>query len=238
MREETPVGDMGRRVRLIRIFWYFTTIFVFLAPCMALAGSKNLGPYSGPATTSATPELSFHEFSRSKSLPAAAAAAEQDGMRRLPPPPPWVENASCYSPILTKSNNVSEAAHVSINDNSSSSSIRPWDSAWGWMSVCGNILKAAVMLTVAGATVVLNMGLCVVLSQRESRRWIQNQPRCILVSLAANNIASGLIALLFAIYPAAYECWPFGKRLCQLQVKIYKKILVEICRGPWLALWS
>ena len=44
------------------------------------------------------------------------------------------------------------------------------------------------------------------------------QTRCLLTSIATNNVATGLLVTVWNTYPSLISCWPYGILLCQIQV--------------------
>ena len=55
-------------------------------------------------------------------------------------------------------------------------------------------------------------------SPKFRRKRIGAQPRLILLSLSGANLLMEMSVTLFAIYPTLFNCWPYGKWTCQLQV--------------------
>ena len=69
-------------------------------------------------------------------------------------------------------------------------------------------------------TVLITNTLFIIILNKESyKEWIKPQPRIILTALAINDLANGLVVLGIGLFPAIFECWPFGELLCQIQVK-------------------
>ena len=61
---------------------------------------------------------------------------------------------------------------------------------------------------------------------------IRPQPRIIFTTLALNDLANGLLVLGVGIFPATFQCWPFGEMLCQIQVR--KKKVKSTVRAPFI----
>lgn len=51
--------------------------------------------------------------------------------------------------------------------------------------------------------------------------------RFILCSMVANDLASSILVMGLGIFPAVFQCWPFGERFCQIQVRIRKFVRKE-----------
>ena len=62
---------------------------------------------------------------------------------------------------------------------------------------------------------------------------IRSQPRIIFTTLAINDLANGLLVLGVGIFPATFQCWPFGEMLCQIQVR--KKKFISTVRAQLIS---
>ncbi len=47
---------------------------------------------------------------------------------------------------------------------------------------------------------------------------LAGEPRLIVSSLAANDLCTGLLILIFGVYPNLFQCWPMGETTCKVQV--------------------
>ena len=76
------------------------------------------------------------------------------------------------------------------------------------------------MIVLSTMTVLITNTLFIIILNKESyKEWIKPQPRIILTALAINDLANGLVVLGLGLFPAIFECWPFGELLCQIQVQ-------------------
>ncbi|CAG5028560.1 unnamed protein product [Parnassius apollo] len=62
-----------------------------------------------------------------------------------------------------------------------------------------------------------NLVLICVLNNRRYIKYIENQPRYLLTSLALNDLFTGILIAPVALLPALYKCWPYGEIFCQIQ---------------------
>ncbi|CAH1636532.1 unnamed protein product [Spodoptera littoralis] len=62
-----------------------------------------------------------------------------------------------------------------------------------------------------------NLVLICVLNNRRYIKYIDNQPRYLLTSLALNDLFTGILIAPVALLPALYKCWPYGEIFCQIQ---------------------
>lgn len=113
------------------------------------------------------------------------------------PPPDWIENISCYSPELLHNLRYLEEDHISFLD----------------------VTKSTVILITAILAITFNMAFLAVLNSSYYTKYLRPTPRYILSAMAINDWATGIVVLSLGVYPAIFECWPFGKFACQLQVK-------------------
>jgi hypothetical protein len=49
-------------------------------------------------------------------------------------------------------------------------------------------------------------------------KCLRPQPRFILSTMVANDLAASILVMGMGIVPALFECWPYGERFCQIQV--------------------
>jgi len=74
------------------------------------------------------------------------------------------------------------------------------------------------MIVLSTMTVLITNTLFIIILNKESyKEWTKPQPRIILTALAINDLANGLVVLGLGLFPAIFECWPFGELLCQIQ---------------------
>ncbi|TRY77252.1 hypothetical protein TCAL_00124, partial [Tigriopus californicus] len=111
------------------------------------------------------------------------------------PPPKWIENASCYSPLLL--DNVNAVNLLSVS----------------WV----DFLKAFLILSTTILSVIINLAFFMILNTKFYCKWLRPQPRYILSALALNDLGTGCFVTMFGIYPSLFECWPFGETFCQIQ---------------------
>ena len=50
-------------------------------------------------------------------------------------------------------------------------------------------------------------------------KCLRPQPRFILGTMIANDLAASILVMGLGIFPAIFECWPYGEKFCQLQVR-------------------
>ncbi|CAH0399754.1 unnamed protein product [Chilo suppressalis] len=95
-----------------------------------------------------------------------------------------------------------------------------WINGRGWPSTFpapSDILKAFFIFALSMAIVFGNLVLICVLNNRRYIKYIDNQPRYLLTSLALNDLFTGILIAPVALLPALYKCWPYGEIFCQIQ---------------------
>ncbi|CAG9787828.1 unnamed protein product [Diatraea saccharalis] len=95
-----------------------------------------------------------------------------------------------------------------------------WINGKGWPSTFpapSDILKAFFIFALSMAIVFGNLVLICVLNNRRYIKYIDNQPRYLLTSLALNDLFTGILIAPVALLPALYKCWPYGEIFCQIQ---------------------
>ncbi|XP_045450043.1 trace amine-associated receptor 6 [Melitaea cinxia] len=95
-----------------------------------------------------------------------------------------------------------------------------WPNDKGWPSTfpaTEDILKALFIFALSMAIVFCNLVLICVLNNRRYTKYIDNQPRYLLTSLALNDLFTGILIAPVALLPALYKCWPYGEIFCQIQ---------------------
>ena len=89
------------------------------------------------------------------------------------------------------------------------------------------------MIVLSTMTVLITNTLFIIILNKESyKEWIKPQPRIILTALAINDLANGLVVLGLGLFPAIFECWPFGELLCQIQVQYSQLVLGRDPKSP------
>ncbi|XP_034234077.1 trace amine-associated receptor 1-like, partial [Thrips palmi] len=81
----------------------------------------------------------------------------------------------------------------------------------------GDVAQATIVLILSLGVVGANLMLIVVINSRRYSKYIHEQPRYLLTSLASNDLAIGLLVTPFALVPSVNHCWPFGEIVCQIQ---------------------
>ncbi|KAK3924417.1 Trace amine-associated receptor 1, partial [Frankliniella fusca] len=81
----------------------------------------------------------------------------------------------------------------------------------------GDVAQATIILLLSLGVVGANLMLVVVINSRRYSKYIHEQPRYLLTSLASNDLAIGLLVTPFALVPSVNHCWPFGEIVCQIQ---------------------
>ncbi|XP_041980025.1 5-hydroxytryptamine receptor 1A [Aricia agestis] len=95
-----------------------------------------------------------------------------------------------------------------------------WLNGKGWPSsfpATTDILKALFIFAMSMCIVFGNLVLICVLNNRRYIKYIDNQPRYLLTSLALNDLFTGILIAPVALLPALYKCWPYGEIFCQIQ---------------------
>ncbi|KAG7298711.1 hypothetical protein JYU34_017118 [Plutella xylostella] len=95
-----------------------------------------------------------------------------------------------------------------------------WLNGRGWPSTfpaVADIIKAFFIFALSAAIVLGNLILVCVLNNRRYIKYIDNQPRYLLTSLALNDLFTGVLIAPVALLPALYKCWPYGEIFCQIQ---------------------
>lgn len=114
------------------------------------------------------------------------------------PPPDWIHNVTCYTPRLLEDQFYLQNSFPSF----------------------GSFFKG-LLIVASTIAIILGNSLFLIILNKEtySSKWIKPQPRLIFSALALNDLANGLIVLGVGIFPAIFECWPFGEITCQIQVR-------------------
>ena len=124
------------------------------------------------------------------------------------PPPDWIHNVSCYSPLLLQDQNAME---------------------YGFSLT--SFLKSLMIVSSTIAIIITNILFLIILNKKSYKVHIRPQPRIILTALALNDLASGVIVLGMGLFPAVFECWPYGELTCQIQVLFATKLkLYLVCK--------
>ena len=115
------------------------------------------------------------------------------------PPPDWIHNVTCYSPVLLKDLEALENATVTV----------------------GSLVKGFMIIAATAAVIILNTLFLIILNKDSyASTWIKPQPRIIFTAMAFNDLSNGLLVLGVGLFPAMWDCWPFGEILCQVQVSL------------------
>ena len=142
------------------------------------------------------------------------------------PPPDWIHNVSCYSPLLLgKSiNNYSKTATYILPDRLKSqlNNLIPDQDAKDHGFSLTSFLKSCMIVSSTIAIIITNILFLIILNKKSYKIHIKPQPRIILTALALNDLASGVIVLGMGLFPAVFECWPYGELTCQIQVRARK----------------
>ncbi|XP_013777295.1 beta-2 adrenergic receptor-like [Limulus polyphemus] len=89
------------------------------------------------------------------------------------------------------------------------------------------ILKCLWITLVTVAIVVLNLLMISVLHSRNHTRYLRQQPRMFMTSLACTDLAVGLFVTPLSVYPALYRCWPFGGFVCAVEALLISALFHE-----------
>ena len=111
------------------------------------------------------------------------------------PPPDWIENVTCYHPGL-------------VNDPDFLSSKK---------LTSQEILRFFLLILNSGLTIVFHSMFLKVINHRDFS-WIKFQPKLIFWSLSICHTSTEVTVLVFGLYPSLFNCWPFGKTSCRIQV--------------------
>ena len=84
-----------------------------------------------------------------------------------------------------------------------------------------SFLKCCLIVSSTIAIITTNILFIIILNKETYKEWIKPQPRIILTALALNDLANGLIVLGLGLFPAVFECWPYGELTCQIQVILF-----------------
>ena len=85
-----------------------------------------------------------------------------------------------------------------------------------------SFLKSCMIVSSTIAIIITNILFLIILNKKSYKIHIKPQPRIILTALALNDLASGVIVLGMGLFPAVFECWPYGELTCQIQVSARK----------------
>ncbi|XP_024084329.1 trace amine-associated receptor 5-like [Cimex lectularius] len=82
----------------------------------------------------------------------------------------------------------------------------------------GSVVQAAFILLLSAGIFLANLLVILVVNSRRYSKYIHQQPRYLLTSLASNDLAIGVLVTPFGFLPALFRCWPYSETLCQIQV--------------------
>ena len=159
---------------------------------------------------------------------------DQMQMNTVKPPPEWVANVSCYSPQLLLDPEYSDDVSISLVDVIKfllilgvcfATLITNVFFIWVINSCTGTVSSSS---KVGGGIGPAHRGckgvggMCPpppALVNMEVAECIKAQPRSILISLAVCHLLMEISVGFLSLYPVLFRCWPFGRPLCQLQVR-------------------
>ncbi|XP_073995994.1 trace amine-associated receptor 8c isoform X3 [Rhodnius prolixus] len=81
----------------------------------------------------------------------------------------------------------------------------------------GSVVQAAFILILSTGIFLANLLVILVVNSRRYSKYIHQQPRYLLTSLASNDLAIGVLVTPFGFLPALFKCWPYSETLCQIQ---------------------
>ena len=115
---------------------------------------------------------------------------EDTGLPPTIPPPDWIHNVTCYSPVLLQDLEALENATFSV----------------------ASFLKGFMIIASTLAVIFLNTIFLIILNKDSyASTWIKPQPKIIFTAMALNDLSNGLLVLGVGLFPAMWDCWPFGK---------------------------
>lgn len=80
-----------------------------------------------------------------------------------------------------------------------------------------DLFRCAVIFLVTSALIAGNLSLALAVNSKYCVNVLQFQTRCLLTSIATNNVATGFLVTAWNVYPSLISCWPYGILLCQIQ---------------------
>ncbi|XP_076367861.1 trace amine-associated receptor 9-like [Tachypleus tridentatus] len=105
-----------------------------------------------------------------------------------------------------------------------------WDDT-GWLVTVTpgalEVTKAVWIIFVTVAILTLNILMIVVLHSQHHSRYLRQQPRMFMTSLACTDLAVGLFVTPFSVFPALYRCWPFGRFVCAMEALLISALFHE-----------
>ncbi|XP_022248152.1 beta-2 adrenergic receptor-like [Limulus polyphemus] len=105
-----------------------------------------------------------------------------------------------------------------------------WDNSGSLVTVtpgATEVIKAVWIIFATIAILTLNILMIVVLHSRNHSRYLRQQPRMFMTSLACTDLAVGLFVTPFSVFPALYRCWPFGRFLCAMEALLISALFHE-----------
>ncbi|XP_066909719.1 trace amine-associated receptor 8c-like, partial [Halyomorpha halys] len=81
----------------------------------------------------------------------------------------------------------------------------------------GSVIQATFILLLSAGIFFANILVILVVNSRRYSKYIHQQPRYLLTSLASNDLAIGVLVTPFGFLPALFKCWPYSETICQIQ---------------------
>ncbi|XP_071089567.1 beta-3 adrenergic receptor-like [Haliotis cracherodii] len=90
-----------------------------------------------------------------------------------------------------------------------------------------SVSKSIVVTLISAAIIGGNVICLIVLNSRCTRGYFMESARMLMTSLACTDCTMGLTVTALCIYPALYNCWPYGKTVCKLQALFISSLFHE-----------
>ena len=90
-----------------------------------------------------------------------------------------------------------------------------------------DILKALGIIIIMIFIITGNVICLIVLNMPKTRKLFVNRVRYTMNSLCCTDLSMGLLVCPSTIYPALYQCWPFGEAVCKIEALFLSALFFE-----------
>lgn len=94
-------------------------------------------------------------------------------------------------------------------------------------SSTSDILKALGIIIIMILIITGNVICLIVLNMPKTRKHFVNRVRYTMNSLCCTDLSMGLFVCPSTIYPALYQCWPFGETFCKVEALLLSALFFE-----------
>lgn len=91
----------------------------------------------------------------------------------------------------------------------------------------GDIVKTFIIIIVMILIIIGNVCCLIVFNMPRSRKHFMKRVRYTMNSLCCTDLSMGLLVCPSTIYPALYQCWPFGEGFCKIEALLLSALFHE-----------